>query len=139
MSVTYWNWSITVDPMVTHDFDIMVFVNTDSFVCSLINEYQWITVPYKYMFDHWYTTCDIFWCSVIYSDVQSWHIHHKAARRNNLSTNGVIFFFLLIAIRKDRKEKLLSSKRFRFIDGEELSDEISHDEVSSMVMLKWIV
>lgn len=48
----------------------------------------------------------------------------------------VLFFFLLIAIRKDRKEKLLSSKRFRFIDGEELSDEISHDEVSSMVMLK---
>lgn len=34
-----------------------------------------------------------------------------------------------LAIRKDRKEKLLSSKRFRFIDGEELSDEISHDEV----------
>lgn len=78
--------------MVTHDFEITVFVNTDSFVCSLINEYQWITVPYKYMFDHWYTTCDIFWCSVIYSDVQSWHIHHKAAKKNNLSTNGVIFF-----------------------------------------------
>uniref|UniRef100_A0A8W8K6K5 IBB domain-containing protein n=1 Tax=Magallana gigas TaxID=29159 RepID=A0A8W8K6K5_MAGGI len=36
-----------------------------------------------------------------------------------------------LAIRKDRKEKLLSSKRFRFIDGEELSDEISHDEVLS--------
>lgn len=51
----------------------------------------------------------------------------------------VLFFFLLIAIRKDRKEKLLSSKRFRFIDGEELSDEISHDEVSSMVMLKKII
>lgn len=59
-------------------------------------------------------------------------------RRKITSQPMVLFFFLLIAIRKDRKEKLLSSKRFRFIDGEELSDEISHDEVSSMVMLKKI-
>nr|XP_022341798.1 importin subunit alpha-2-like [Crassostrea virginica] len=38
-----------------------------------------------------------------------------------------------LAIRKDRKEKLLSSKRFRFLDGEELGDEISHKEVASAV------
>lgn len=39
MSVIYWNWLIIVDFMVIYDFDIMVFVNIDSFVCSLINEY----------------------------------------------------------------------------------------------------
>ncbi|XP_048775162.2 uncharacterized protein LOC125679741 [Ostrea edulis] len=34
-----------------------------------------------------------------------------------------------LALRKDRKEKLLSSKRFRFVGGEDLADEILHDEV----------
>lgn len=48
----------------------------------------------------------------------------------------VLFFFLLIVIRKDRKEKFFSFKRFRFIDGEEFFDEIFYDEVSFMVMLK---
>ncbi|XP_061163174.1 uncharacterized protein LOC133172329 isoform X1 [Saccostrea echinata] len=35
-----------------------------------------------------------------------------------------------LALRKDRKEKLLSSKRFRYVDGDELTDEISHDDVT---------
>lgn len=66
----------------------------------------------------------------------SYDISITRLQRKITSQPMVLFFFLLIAIRKDRKEKLLSSKRFRFIDGEELSDEISHDEVSSMVMSK---